>query len=259
MPSNASEYYRVRRANGSDPQFQRSPRRVHDLVRAAIRSGEFKPGDKLDERALIQQFSSSRNAVREALQILTDEGLLTRSPREGTTVVGTLVEMPIDDLIGEGLADRVSVDRLSNERVPSTSSMRAKLQTEALEVGAIEHLFKLDDQPVGVLINYYHAHVEQPLGWIGCPDMTTVFEEVYGTPVGWVETSIEARFCEPRTMRLLGLTERVPVLVREQVAYDADGRPHGLHYSHFLTDRISFKVQSRPAKIQHAATVLRIA
>lgn len=259
MPNSAADYYKARRELGVEPKLQRSPRRVHDLVRAAIRSGEFNPGDKLDELALITRFSSSRNAVREALQLLTEEGLLARSPREGTTVIAHVVELPIDDLIGDGLADRISVERLSDQRVPSTPSIRAKLQLEADEVGAIEHLFKFDDRPIGVLINYYDAEIVQPLGWEGCPDMATVFPEVYGAPIGWVETSIEAQLCEPRTMRLLELTERVPVLVREQLTYDSFGRPRGLMYSHFLTGRISFKVSSKPGTVSHAATVLRSA
>ena len=254
MPMTSADYYRAKRETDRDARLQRSPRRVHDLVRAAIRSGELRKGDKLDELSLIRRFSSSRNAVREALQLLTEEGLLARSPREGTTVVAAVVELPLDNLIAEGLADEITVERLSDERVPSTPSIRAKLQTEAAEVGAIEHLFTLRGEPFGVLTNYYHADVVQPTGWVGCPDLPTVFEQVHGVAVGWVDTTIEAQLCEPRTMRVLGLTERLPVLVREQVTYDVDGRPHGLSYSHFLTDRVTFNVRSTPITIPHRAT-----
>lgn len=259
MPTTAADYYRAKKESSLELPLQRSPRRVHDLIRAAIRAGEFRAGDKLDENVLIQKYSSSRNAVREALQLLTEERLLTRSPREGTTVAAVLVELPLDDLIGKGLADQMTIDRLSDQRVPSTPSIRAKLRTDAPEVGAIEHLFMLHGEPIGVLINYYHAEVVQPLGWDGCPDITTCFEEVYGVPLGWIDTSMDAQLCEPRTMRLLGLTERLPVLVREQITYDINGRPHGLHYSHFLTDLISFRVRSTPAAIEHSAKVYRCA
>lgn len=251
----SADYYRAKREAGTGPQLQRSPRRVHDLLRAAIRAGEISAGDKLDESSLMRRFSTSRNAVREALRLLAEEGLLTRSPREGTTVVAAVVELPLDNLIGDGLADQIEVHRLSDERVPSTPSIRAKLQTDAAEVGAIEHLFKLGAVPIGVLTNYYHADIVQPIGWIGCPDIPTVFEQVHGVAVGWVDTSIEAQLCEPRTMRLLGLTERLPVLVREQITYDVDGRPHGVAYSHFLTDRVTFNVRSTPITIPHRATL----
>jgi GntR family transcriptional regulator len=255
VPGTAADYYRAKRETDGDPRLQRSPRRIHDLIRAAIRSGELRKGDKLDELSLIRRLSSSRNAVREALQLLTEEGLLTRSPREGTTVVAAVIEMPLDNLIAEGLADEIAVERLSDERVPSTPSIRHKLQTQAAEVGAIEHLFTFHGEPVGVLTNYYHADVVQPTGWVGCPDLPTVFEQVHGVVVGWVDTTIEAQLCEPRTTRILGLTERLPVLVREQIIYDVDGRPHSLAYSHFRTDRVTFNVRSTPITIPHQATL----
>jgi GntR family transcriptional regulator len=254
MPTSAADYYRAKR-DAASLTPQRSPRRVHDLIRASIRAGEFAPGDKLDELSLIIKVRTSRNAVREALQLLAQEGLLTRSPREGTTVAAaTLVEMPLDNLISDALAEHIDIVRLSDERVPSTPSVRARLQTDAAEIGAIEHLFTLRGMPIGVLTNYYTDDVAQPVGWNGCPDIRSAIYQIYGVEVGWIDTTIEAQLCEPRTTRLLGLTERVPVLVREQLVHDTDGRPLCLMYSHFLTDRIALTVRSTPNAIPHRAT-----
>ena len=224
---------------------QTSPRRVHDLVRAAIRSGELGPGDRLEEVVLMRDLATSRNAVREALQLLADEGLVTRAPREGTIVVRSVLELPLDDLIPPTDSADIAIHRLNERRVPSTALIRDRLQTTAAEVGVIEQLFTFQGEPIGVWIDYYEADVVQPESWDSCPDLRTAFEHIYGTPLGWVETTIEARPCEPRTMRLLGLDERLPMLVKEHVMFDADGVPRDLSYSHYRADRVSFTVKSR--------------
>jgi GntR family transcriptional regulator len=244
MTTTTAENYRMRRAARAALQ-QTSPRRVHDLVRAGIRSGELRPGDRLEELALVRELATSRNAVREALQMLADEGLVTRAPREGTTVVGSVLELPLDDLIPPTDSADVAIHRLNDRRIPSTPLIRDRLQTSAAEVGVIEQLFTFRGEPIGVWIDYYAAEVVQPESWDVCPDLRTAFEYIYGTPLGWVETTIEARPCESRTMRLLGLNERIPMLVKEHLLYDVNGVPRDLSYSHYRADRVSFTVKSR--------------
>jgi len=224
---------------------QTSPRRVHDLVRASIRSGELKPGDRLDEFTLIRELATSRNAVREALQMLADEGLVTRAPREGTTVVGRMIQLPLNDFVVPG-SDEIAIRKLNDRIVPSTPQIRARLQTDASEVGVVEQLFTHLGEPIGVWIDYYRADVVQPDRWEKLPGISTTFELIYGVPLGHISTTVEALPCEARTMRLLGLTEPLPMLVKEHIFYDQDGTPRDLSYSHYRADRVSFTIESRP-------------
>lgn len=55
-------------------------------IRAAIISGEYTPGSRLSEAALVDTFAVSRNTLREALRMLTQEGLLVRRPHAGVIV-----------------------------------------------------------------------------------------------------------------------------------------------------------------------------
>lgn len=55
-------------------------------IRAAIISGEYTPGSRLSEAALVEDFGVSRNTLREALRMLTQEGLLVRRPHAGVIV-----------------------------------------------------------------------------------------------------------------------------------------------------------------------------
>ena len=63
---------------------------LHDEVAAQLRerifSGELAPGDFLDEVALSAQLKISRTPLREALKVLTAEGLVRHEPRRGCFV-----------------------------------------------------------------------------------------------------------------------------------------------------------------------------
>lgn len=60
--------------------------RVADALRGRILAGELPPGTPLRELALTAQLGVARSTVREAMQQLTGEGLLTRSLYRGVVV-----------------------------------------------------------------------------------------------------------------------------------------------------------------------------
>ena len=55
-------------------------------LRRAIIHGEFEPGVRISEKALCEQFSVSRTPVREALKILSVEGLVRLNQNRGAAV-----------------------------------------------------------------------------------------------------------------------------------------------------------------------------
>lgn len=60
--------------------------RVADALREMLFAGDLTPGEPLREVSLAESFQVARSTVREALQVLTAEGLLTRTPNKGVTV-----------------------------------------------------------------------------------------------------------------------------------------------------------------------------
>src|SRR6266508_3955185 len=57
------------------------------LLRTQISAGEFKPGDSLaTEGEICKAYGVSRITAREALRLLSDEGLIVRRPGRGTFV-----------------------------------------------------------------------------------------------------------------------------------------------------------------------------
>jgi len=57
-----------------------------DTLRVAIYHGQFAPGQRLVETELASRYDTSRGAVREALVLLSNEGLVTRERNRGAWV-----------------------------------------------------------------------------------------------------------------------------------------------------------------------------
>lgn len=70
---------------------------VASTLREQIFAGELAPGSFLDEVALCERLSISRTPLREALKVLTAEGLLRHEPRRGC-FVSVVTEQDLDDI-----------------------------------------------------------------------------------------------------------------------------------------------------------------
>ncbi|WP_310565578.1 GntR family transcriptional regulator [Hydrogenophaga sp.] len=74
---------------------------LHDEVAAQLRerifAGELAPGSFVDEPALCAELSISRTPLREALKVLTAEGLLRHEPRRGC-FVSQITEQDLDEI-----------------------------------------------------------------------------------------------------------------------------------------------------------------
>jgi DNA-binding GntR family transcriptional regulator len=108
---------------------------VYEVLREAILSGAFAPGERLRQEALATAIGVSRLPVRAALTKLDAEGLVEFSPHRGA-VVQTLshdeiVEIyELRDLL-ESYALRKSMERMTAQRVQRLRELAAQLDAEA--------------------------------------------------------------------------------------------------------------------------------
>ena len=70
---------------------------VAGTLREQIFAGELAPGSFLDEVALCERLEISRTPLREALKVLTSEGLLRHEPRRGC-FVSEVTEQDLDEI-----------------------------------------------------------------------------------------------------------------------------------------------------------------
>lgn len=114
----------------SSPTFRRKETRLtgqghtksDEIARSLelqILQGHRKPGERLDERSLADEYAVSRTPIREALQRLAATGLVTLSGRRGASVTKLSVSALMDAFYVvselEGMAARQAARRMSRE------------------------------------------------------------------------------------------------------------------------------------------------
>ena len=105
---------------------------VADRLRDQIYQHELIPGDAIDEMALCERFGISRTPLREALKVLSSEGLIELIPRRGSFVRS----MDIDELnelfpvmaVLEGLCAREAVENCTSQDLQKLKKMHEKLE-----------------------------------------------------------------------------------------------------------------------------------
>lgn len=120
--------------------------RVAQALRVMLFAGDLAPGEPLREVTLAESFGVARSTVREALQVLAAEGLVTRYPNRGV-VVTALTERDIAEIFDARLLLESAGVR-AGATGADLSPVAAALSAYA---GAVQ-----DDDPV----EQTHAHLE---------------------------------------------------------------------------------------------------
>ncbi|MEM7709812.1 MAG: GntR family transcriptional regulator [Pseudomonadota bacterium] len=99
---------------------------AHALIIDAIDRGTYRPGDRLVESELAERFGVSRTPVREALQRLETQALLTRDGR--SLIVASLSHDQMAELYAvrtelEALAARLAAQHAAREEIAVLSAM----------------------------------------------------------------------------------------------------------------------------------------
>lgn len=102
---------------------------AYTLILEAIEAGVYKPGDRLVESELADRFGVSRTPVREALQRMETQAMLTRDGR--SLIVASLDHNQLAELYAvrtelEGLAARLAARHATEEEVRVLQSMVAE-------------------------------------------------------------------------------------------------------------------------------------
>lgn len=131
-------------------------KQVIELLRNAIVSFEYEPGERLVERDLCERFGVSRTVIREALRHLEAEGLVhlvaNRGPVVATTSPGEASGFYEVREVLEALAARRCAERATNAQRKKLKQALSRV-AEAYEQGALEKQLEAKD-------NFYQALCE---------------------------------------------------------------------------------------------------
>lgn len=128
---------------------------VYDQLRSAIIHLELKPGERINDKALAEQFGVSRTPVREALKKLEDEGLIVTSPGSVTIVSLIKVEQALHAFTVvatlHGLAAKLALPILSANHAEQMTTINNEF-AEALEAEDKYRAIQMDDQFHGIIL-----------------------------------------------------------------------------------------------------------
>lgn len=132
---------------------------IANNLREMIMSGELREGDKIRENELCVMMGISKTPLREALRVLSAEGLIRLIPNRGSYVTTPtfeeIKEMFDVMVVLEGVCARTAVEKMSDQAFSKLESLHEKLEKN----------FKRRDQKEYIQQNnLYHAFVQELAG-----------------------------------------------------------------------------------------------
>lgn len=140
----------------------RKPRKVdvaYEELRRMIVTLELEPGSPIDERYLVDQLGIGRTPVREAIQRLIHEGMITHTPRRGSWV-SPLSFSELQYLIESRRMLEMECCRLAAQRMSANHlrSVREKVEETGPQI-------KGGDSSTSVFIDqYFHGEIARATG-----------------------------------------------------------------------------------------------
>jgi GntR family transcriptional regulator len=203
------------------------------------------------ERALAEQYGTSRTTVRQAIGELVAEGRLDRTQGRGTFVAPPKVTHVrqltsfSDDAASQGLTASARI--LDISLVPADPATARRLAVDAgTEVHRVERIRLVNGEPL--------AHETAFLAG-SLPDLAhnveirgslySALNEDYGIRISEVEDTVETKLAGPDEVRLLDVEMGAPMLLVHRLGIDADAVPVEWTRSVFRGDRFRFVARMR--------------
>lgn len=231
---------------------------IAQCLRAAITTGMLLPGTALpSEQRLGEIFGVSRPTVRQAMQRLTEEGLLDRRQGAGTFVRKLNVQQRHGRVIGfsrrmmhEGLSpsSRVLEQRILRAQEAGEKARGALRVSASTPVMRLSRLRLINDAPVA--LETAHLPLDRFPG-IDLIDFSNrslyqTLEERYDTRITFFQETLEPVLLSIHEATLLWSQPGLPAMLAHFITYDQAGAPVEYTYSLVPGDRCHFELEFLP-------------
>lgn len=227
--------------------------RAYELLRTAIRAGDFGPTGRVAVDELSRATGIDAETVQGAARQLARHGIV-RIDSDGAVVSRPrFVQISVVDLAlgdpscpGSVVSGEFRVDEVEHRVVQSTPVIRARLRTDVDRVLMVEQRGVFDGETIYVRVGYYAEDDPHSLSRAMIAEdqppiapMKEVFRRLFGAGFGTAATTVQAVRSDPATASTLGVRAGTPVLLRESTIADESGRPRTFSYTHYRSDRVS--------------------
>ena len=207
---------------------------IAQALRERILSGDIGPGERLDnQRRLAGEFDVTLMTLRQALEVLERDGLITRRHGLGTFVASRSVDYDIlhfrafaGDLtaVGENVATRF----LRTQRARADRHAARELGLDpGVRVFVLERLRLVDGHPTSFQVSHLPAALGEEVAKadLAVTPLRQVLAYKLGIEITGARETVSAETLPARAARELGCAPGVPCFRSDRVSTDADGRP----------------------------------
>lgn len=222
-----------------------------ELLRSKISSGEYTLGQQLpSERELMSTFSISRNTVRDAIDVLVQEGLVERDHGRGTFVALPKLKLGLARMtsFSEDMRERnlhPSSELLKTEVIFPPDAVAERLQVlDGEKVLYLKRLRLADDLPMAINISYFPLSAYPTLANEDFAQDSAywILEHKYQVHISHAEQTIKACLATQNQADLLKINKGDPILVIEGVAFNMDALPIEFMTQIYRGDRYVFSI-----------------
>jgi GntR family transcriptional regulator len=216
--------------------YGRIPRyhQIADVLRARIREGALRPGARLDnQRRLAKSFGVTLMTLRQGLELLEREHLISRRHGLGTFVAAPSIDYDILQLRrfagdlsakGERVATRLLGARFASPDRRAADALGLDLAARVL---VVERLRSVDGHPMSLQRSFLPAHIgdEVARADLALTPLRQVLEHKLGIVVERARETVSAVRLARREARELRCSAGAPAFESERVSCDAAGAP----------------------------------
>ncbi len=209
--------------------------RIQRDLAASIAAGEYPPGSRIpSETSLAKRFGVTRMTVRNAVDGLIREGLVTRRHGSGTYVAHRRqAQRALNRLTGftedmQNQGRRAASSELHRAEVEARPRVQDQLELQdGAHVVVLERLRLVDDEPVAlqrVWLPFSQAP-ELARRSLDGASLYDTLEQDYGIRVTTARQRITAVAASEREATLLGVAVGTPLIFTERLTRDSNNRP----------------------------------
>jgi len=208
--------------------------RIAETLRDRIREGLLAPGARLDnQRQLAKSFGVTLMTLRQALELLERDHLITRRHGLGTFVATPSIDYDILQLRrfagdlsakGEHVATRLLGTRFAMADQRVAEALRRPARARVL---VVERLRLVDDRPMSLQRSFLPSPIgdEVVRADLAVTPLHQVLEFKLGVVISRAQETVSAVRLGRREARELGCRAGEPAFESERVSYDAAGSP----------------------------------
>lgn len=201
-----------------DFQKQTYSLQVNQYIRKLIQQGKLRPGDPIKEAELSQMLGISRAPIREALQILVQEGLVSAEPQKGKTI---RILTPKEILNGysisailesEGII--MSLHLWTEEDYNDLSHILETIKDKSSKVKDVDELQELDELLHNMLLSHCDNEQLIQMSRLSCSNISKFLCYPY-----WRAISDPSHFYERHKAVVDAIFTKDPEIIRKTIHY----------------------------------------